>query len=405
MDIIIQTIVIFYWLLLIILGGKLAMFLILSWIHYKKTVKTINHSHTSPLVSIIVPAFNEELTLDNCISSLLTQTYTHIEIIIIDDGSTDGTLIKAYGLLKKAGGKLKIFTKENAGKAMALNYGLYRANGEIVVTIDADSIFLPNTVEELVSSFSDPKVVAVGGNVKVANRNNLLGKFQAAEYISSLNIQRRAFAFLNCIQVLSGPIAAFRKKELIEVGGYSNDTLVEDMDITITLAKIGHKINYNSRAIAYTEAPETIENLLTQRYRWTFGSYQVAKKHIDLFFNSNYKTLGYIGLPFFFIFPWIDVFLTVITLSYLTVSLIYGDFLNLAFYFLISSVFGVLMLFFSLFMDKDDKSLVLTALADWLFYKHILSYTTVKAGVNFIFGKKNSWGQIQRLGKNISPLS
>ena len=137
--------------------------------------------------------------------------------------------------------------------------------------VDADSIFLSDTLLKLLEPFSDSKVAAVSGNVKVANRENVLGKNQALEYILGLNLHRRMFTVLNCVPVIPGAIGAFRKDVVLEVGGYSLDTLVEDMDLTMAISKLGYKIEFVGEAIAYTEAPESYKDFCKQRYRWTYA--------------------------------------------------------------------------------------------------------------------------------------
>ncbi|KKS37389.1 MAG: hypothetical protein UU98_C0014G0011 [Parcubacteria group bacterium GW2011_GWD2_42_14] len=250
----------------------------------RKQFKTYSYSYknipieTNEKVSIIVPAYNEEVVLENCISSLVRQSYSNLEIIIVDDGSKDKTLAIGEKLSTRYN-KVTILSKANGGKAEALNFGIKNSSGSIVVCVDADSIFLSNTVENLVRSFSDPEVMAVAGNVRIANRSSVLGNKQAIEYVTGLTLQRQAFAALGCVQVISGALATFRRKALEAVNYYSTDTLVEDMDITIAMAEKGFKVIYNPYAIAYTEGPSTWKDLRTQRHRWVYGGFQVLTKY------------------------------------------------------------------------------------------------------------------------------
>lgn len=335
----------------------------------------------------------------------MRQDYKNYEIIIVNDGSTDKTHRVAKAIKTEHPERIKYFKKQNGGKARALNYGIARSSGEIVVSMDADSIFQRNTVRKLVLSFYDKDVVAVGGNVKVANRDNFLTKHETVEYITGLNIQRRSFAMLGCMQVISGAIGAFRKDSLLAAGGYSADTIVEDMDITISLQTNGGKVVYNGNAIAFTEAPDSISNFLKQRYRWTFGGFQVLRKHRYMLFNPSYKNLGMIGLPYFMIFPWLDVSITCIFGIALFSVIMFGHFIDLLiFYFLMCLVQGVLISY-SLRIDGEDKKLALVAGIDSLWYNHMISFVTVKAGFNYLRKVEAGWNKFERLGKNYLPIA
>lgn len=392
------------WALLLLLCVKVFVFVSLSIRHYRKSKKSRRRiGKYRPLVSVIVPAYNEELTLENCIKSLLAQTYNNIEIVIVDDGSKDGTSVVGRRLQRSNSDRIRFFGKRNGGKASALNYGIFRARGEIVVSMDADSMFTKDSLRQLVLSFCDPRLVAVGGNVKVANRDCFMGKFQAIEYIAGLNIQRRSFATLNCMQVISGAIGAFRRQELIEVGGYSSDTIVEDMDITVTLARLGHRVDYNGKAVAYTEAPESVSDFLKQRYRWTYGGFQVTRKHLDLMLNPRHGNIGMVGMPYFAIFPWIDVLISFLFFFALARAVVAGQSLGLlAFYITMSFIQG-LLLYYALSIDKEKKRLALLSGLDCLWYNHLISFVTIKAGVNYLRGKNSGWNKLKRLGKNYSP--
>jgi len=400
-------IVLFAYVMLGVLFLKVVFFIALSNKHYQSRnyIKNKRLYKKNPLVSVIVPCYNEGLTLQNCIKSLVTQSYKNIEIIVVDDGSTDNTLQVAKKLEDKYKLQLKAVTKQNGGKASALNYGINIARGEYVVCIDADSVFLKNTVKQLIKPFFLQNLVAVGGNVRVANRKKILNKHQAMEYISGLGIQRRAFAHLECMQVISGAIGAFRKDKLEEIGGYSTDTIVEDMDVTISLQKAGGKVDYNPHAIAYTEAPENINSFIKQRYRWTFGGFQVLRKHKDMLFNPRYGMLGLIGLPYFLIFTWIDVLISLLFIVSITKVLLLGNIFNfLVFYVCMVTLQGSLLLY-ALIRDKENLKLGLTASIDSLWYNHIISYTSVKAGIGYLLGFKVKWDKLERLGKNyITPI-
>lgn len=332
-----------------ILTLQTTLLLACSYLHYS----TIKYEQTnySPLVSIIVPCYNEGLTLRNCINSILSQNYEKYEILIINDGSTDNTLEVANSLSHP---KIRTFTKSNGGKASALNYGIKRSNGEIIISLDADSIFLPDTLSKLIIPFTNPEIIAVCGNIKISNRNTLLTKLQSLEYISGFNIQRRAFAYLNCMQIISGAIGAFRKTQLVEVGGYSKETLVEDMDVTVTLAKKGHKIEYISNAIAYTESPESLRDFHKQRYRWTYGLFEVIQKHKPILFKST--RIGIIGLPYMLISLLLETFLTLL----IPFKIISFFFFNISYNIvpvLLIAIFSRSILFlYTLHLDKENGS-------------------------------------------------
>ena len=171
-----------------------------------------------------------------------------------------------------------------------------------MVTIDADTEIEPDAISKLVRHFSDPKVGAVAGNVKVGNRSRWLTRWQALEYITSQNMEKRAFDLLNCITVVPGALGAWRKKAIETAGGITADTVAEDADLTIAIRRLGWRISYDEEAIAWTEAPETAGQLIRQRFRWTFGTLQSFWKHGDTLLRPKYGTLGWIALPNIFLF-------------------------------------------------------------------------------------------------------
>jgi poly-beta-1,6 N-acetyl-D-glucosamine synthase len=233
-----------------------------------------------PPVSLIVPAYNEGLVIESALESLLELDYPHYEIIVIDDGSTDDTLANASRMAGEYGRcRVRVTTKKNGGKASALNAGLAMAEHPIVLCMDADARLEPQTIKAAIVHFRDPSVGAVAGNVKVVNRVNLWTRLQALEYIEGLNMARRAQGFLNAVNIVPGPIGLFRREVLISVGGYDRDTFAEDADLTLKILTAGWKIRYEPRAVAWTEAPERLIDLIQQRYRWTRGILQAMGKH------------------------------------------------------------------------------------------------------------------------------
>jgi len=254
-----------------------------------------------PSVTVLIPAHNEESVIVQTVQSVLLSDLDNIHVIVVDDGSADRTL----ELLQSNFGKndcVQILHQVNRGKAAALNNALSHAKTEIMVTIDADTEIEPDAIRKLVKHFSDPKVGAVAGNVKVGNRSRWLTRWQALEYITSQNMEKRAFDLLNCITVVPGALGAWRKEAIEAAGGITADTVAEDADLTIAIRRLGWRVTYDEEAIAWTEAPETPGQLIRQRFRWTFGTLQSFWKHSDTLFRPKYGTLGWIALPNIFIF-------------------------------------------------------------------------------------------------------
>jgi cellulose synthase/poly-beta-1,6-N-acetylglucosamine synthase-like glycosyltransferase/peptidoglycan/xylan/chitin deacetylase (PgdA/CDA1 family)/spore germination protein YaaH len=254
-----------------------------------------------PSVTVLIPAHNEEGVIVQTVNSVLASDFPQLRVIVIDDGSTDdtGPLLDAHF---SDDPRVRIIHQVNRGKSAALNRAMAEADTEILVTIDADTEIEPDAISKLVRHFSDPGLAAVAGNVKVGNRSRWLTRWQALEYITSQNMEKRAFDLLNCITVVPGALGAWRKKAIEAAGGITADTVAEDADLTIAIRRLGWRIGYDEEAIAWTEAPETAGALIRQRFRWTFGTLQSFWKHSDTLFRPKYGTLGWIALPNIFIF-------------------------------------------------------------------------------------------------------
>ncbi len=254
-----------------------------------------------PLVSVILPVFNEEPVIARTLTALRASDYPNLEVIAVDDGSTDRTLaiMREHAASWPA---LTVITQPNGGKSIASNHGIMAARGEIVVTLDGDTLFEPQTVRMFARHFyaQDAKrpVGAVAGHVKVGNRTGLLTMWQSLEYISGICVTRMGEGVAGAISIVPGACAAWRKEALQAAGGYSHDTLAEDADLTMTLQKLGWAVVQENRAVAWTEAPMTVRGLAKQRLRWTYGNLQALWKHAGMLFRPRYGFLGMVALPY-----------------------------------------------------------------------------------------------------------
>jgi cellulose synthase/poly-beta-1,6-N-acetylglucosamine synthase-like glycosyltransferase/peptidoglycan/xylan/chitin deacetylase (PgdA/CDA1 family)/spore germination protein YaaH len=256
----------------------------------------------NPRVAVLVPAYNEETVIVRTVRSVLNSTYTNLHVIVIDDGSSDKTteVARAAYVDEIAAGKVAVLTKPNGGKAAALNYALENIDEEFYVGIDADTVIANDAIAKLIPHFEDPEVGAIAGNAKVGNRVNLWTRWQALEYITSQNFERRALDLFNVVTVVPGAIGAWRTGPVKEAGGYPLNTVAEDADLTMSLLEQGLKVVYEDRALAFTEAPIDMRGLMRQRFRWSFGTLQAVWKHRAAFTRN--KAMGLFALPNILIF-------------------------------------------------------------------------------------------------------
>ncbi len=364
-------------------------------------------------VAVIIPAYNEEKVIIRTITSLLKADQPRqFEIVVVDDGSIDDT----WGELErnyKNHPKVKIFRQQNEGKAAALNYGLEQTKAEILICLDADTIFNKEAIILLASQFTDPRLGAVAGNAKVGNRVNFLTQCQALEYITSQNIDRRALMMLNGITVVPGAIGAWRKKAVLEVGEFGVDTLAEDADLTVRILRAGWKITYEERAIALTEAPETVRSFVKQRYRWMYGTLQAAWKNKDALFRWRYRWLGWFSLPNIFIyqifFPLISPFIDLAFIFSLLNNLLgsyhhpgsfnFGRFkLDLLAYliFILADFLAAAIGFF--FEPREDKKLLLWIIPQRFYYRQLMYYVAIKSFLSSLRGGEVGWNKLERRG-------
>jgi cellulose synthase/poly-beta-1,6-N-acetylglucosamine synthase-like glycosyltransferase/spore germination protein YaaH/peptidoglycan/xylan/chitin deacetylase (PgdA/CDA1 family) len=286
--------------------------------HIYGTPEQIGAYH--PRVAILIPAYNEEKVIERTVQGALDSDYPNLRVVVIDDGSKDRTLEIARRVFaaEESAGRVLILTKPNGGKAEALNYGLeHIGDAELFVGIDADTIIAPDAIARMVPHFLNPKVAAVAGNAKVGNRVNLWTRWQALEYITSQNFERRALNTMGAVSVVPGAIGAWRVEAVCEAGGYHMDTVAEDADLTMALLRNGYRVEYEDQALAFTEAPTSANALMRQRFRWSFGILQAVFKHRGVFARKG--ALGWVALPNILIFqillplvsPFIDLMFAV----------------------------------------------------------------------------------------------
>ncbi len=370
----------------------------------KKAVAAAPWQNNFPFVTIIVPAYNEEVNAVRTVNNLLLQTYPSLKIIFVDDGSKDSTFEKVSEAFAKTP-NVQVYTKTNGGKASALNYGINLADSEFVVCIDADTQLKPDAVMQLMNKFTTSEVGAVAGNVKVGNEINMITRWQSIEYITSQNFDRRAFDLLNCITVVPGAIGAFRKDAIIKAGGFTTDTLAEDCDLTMRLLRNGYTIRNCNEAVSYTEAPESMKQFMKQRFRWSFGVMQCFWKHRDAAFNPKYKNFGLVAMPNILIFQMILPFLAPLADIILVVSLLAAGFGiipasvgHIVLYYFIFTLVDVAGAALAFAFEKEDYKKLLWMIPQRLVYRQLMYYILFKSFNKAIKGELQGWGVLKRTG-------
>jgi biofilm PGA synthesis N-glycosyltransferase PgaC len=286
-----------YWFGIVTLSTITALYISLALVNHRRQQKKTWDDDYRPRVSVIIAAFNEETVILKTLKALRGSSYPRYEVLVVDDGSEDNTW-KMLEVYARKWAKLRIFHQENQGKSAALNYGIAQSRGEIIVTLDADTVFEPQTIGALIRHFIDPAVGAVAGNVKVGNRRNILTAWQSLEYISGISVTRMAEGLLGAIMIVPGACAAWRKLAILEAGGYSEATQAEDCDLTLSVKRLGYRITQENEAVAWTEAPMGVRSLAKQRLRWAFGNLQAFYKHRSMVLRPRYGMLGMLVLPY-----------------------------------------------------------------------------------------------------------
>ena len=360
----------------------------------------------TPPVTVVIPAFCEESVIVKSVSAVLASRYPALNVIVVDDGSTDSTAASVSATWS-SDPRVMLISQPNGGKSTALNHAYELVDTEIVVGIDADTIVSSDAIHMLVRHFEDPQVGAVAGNVKVGNRHSLIARLQSLEYVTAQNIDRRAAEVFNGILVVPGAIGAWRRTAVEKAGYYSSQTLAEDADLTVSIARAGYRVLFEEAAIATTEAPETIRQFLRQRLRWMMGMLQTAWKHRGAFVERHW--IGLVSIPELLIFsimvatlaPIADLVFFAAVADYLidllvlpqTASLSVGIVAAYSVYLLSDAAVGVLALRFE---PKEDKRLLLLLPFQRFLYRQLLYFSAMRALYAALSGRLMRWQKVTR---------
>lgn len=353
-------------------------------------------------VSVIVPAYNESAGIEAAVRSIAASTHP-VQVIVVDDGSTDGTadIVEALELPN-----VQVIRKENGGKPSALNAGIAAAHHELVVMVDGDTVFELDTVHVLIQRFADPRVGAISGNTKIANRGGILGAWQHIEYVVGFNLDRRLFDVAECMPTVPGAIGAFRREALARVGGVSHDTLAEDTDLTMALCRDGWRVVYEDDALAWTEAPATLGALWKQRYRWCYGTLQAMWKHRGAIAQSGPAgKLGRRGIGYLFVFqvllplfaPIVDVFAIygLVFLDPVRIAVVWGIFLLIQF----------IMAAYAFRLDREPMRALWTLPLQQFVYRQLMYLVVIQSVVTALAGVRLRWHRMERYGSLRVPAA
>ena len=391
-------------LVFLVLGFLRLVFMYILMIREKRAENRRSYApidaETAPAVSVIVPAYNEEVNIVRTVDNLKQQDYPALHIYLVDDGSKDHTLGK---VMEKFGndGKVTVLAKKNGGKASALNYGIAACKTDFVVCVDADTQLQADAVSRLMKHFiadEAGRVGAVAGNVKVGNQRNMLTYWQAIEYTTSQNFDRMAYSNINAVTVVPGAIGAFRKKVLEEVGGFTTDTLAEDCDLTMSINEHGYVIENENYAVAMTEAPETVRQFVKQRIRWSFGVMQTFWKHRSSLFARSKGGFGLWAMPNMLIFQYIIPTFSPLADILMLLGLFTGNAWQIFLYYLLFLLVDASVSIMAYLFEHERLWVLLWIIPQRFFYRWIMYYVLFKSYLKAIKGELQTWGVLKRTG-------
>ncbi|MEV7287971.1 glycosyltransferase [Streptomyces sp. NPDC093252] len=386
----------------VLVFGRFGMMLILSVAHARK-VRRRGFRWGPPItepVTVLVPAYNEAKCIEQTVRSLVASDHP-IEVIVVDDGSTDGTA-RIVEDLRLPG--VRVVRQLNGGKPAALNRGIANASHDLIVMMDGDTVFEPSTVRELVQPFGDPRVGAVAGNAKVGNRDSLIGAWQHIEYVMGFNLDRRMYDILRCMPTIPGAVGAFRRSALERVGGMSDDTLAEDTDITMALHRDGWRVVYAENARAWTEAPESVQQLWSQRYRWSYGTMQAIWKHRRALVDRGPSgRFGRVGLPLVSLFMVLAPLLAPLIDVFLIYGLVFGPTEKT-----IGAWAGVLLIqavcaAYAFRLDRERMTHLISLPLQQILYRQLMYVVLLQSWITALTGGRLRWQKLRRTGALGAP--
>ncbi len=393
------------WLLLplgILAVLRLIVLMALARWHVGVAWRRIGDAWSLPPVTVLVPAFNEAVGIAATVRSIVGSDYPPVEVIVIDDGSTDGTadIVEGLGL---AG--VRVVRQLNAGKATALTRGIDQASHDVIVMVDGDTVFEPDALRWLVQPLTDSRVGAVSGNTKVGNRRGLLGRWQHLEYVVGFNLDRRLYDLLRCMPTVPGAIGAFRRTALRQVGGVSSDTLAEDTDLTMAVSRAGWRVVYEERAIAWTEAPATLTALWRQRYRWCYGTLQAVWKHRGAVREPGQaRYLGLLGLPYLLGFQVLLPLLAPIVDVFAVYGLLFLDPTRVIAYWVGFLSLQMVAAAYALHLDKERLTPLWTMPLQQFVYRQLMYLVVIQSVVSALSGIHLPWHKLDRTGLDADLL-
>ncbi|MBZ3908769.1 MULTISPECIES: glycosyltransferase [Streptomyces] len=381
--------------------ARFGLMLVLSLVHARKVRRRgFRWGPDGPVtepVSVLVPAYNEAKCIEKTVRSLVASDHP-IEVLVIDDGSSDGTA----GIVEELGKDLpgvRVVRQLNAGKPAALNRGIANARHEIIVMMDGDTVFERSTVRELVQPFADPRVGAVAGNAKVGNRDTMIGAWQHIEYVMGFNLDRRMYDILRCMPTIPGAVGAFRRTALERVGGMSEDTLAEDTDITMAMHRDGWHVVYAENARAWTEAPESVQQLWSQRYRWSYGTMQAIWKHRGSLFDRGASgRFGRVGLPLVSLFMVVAPLLAPLIDVFLLYGLVFGPTEKTIGAWLGVLAVQVVCAALAFRLDKERMTHLISLPLQQILYRQLMYVVLLQSWITALTGGRLRWQKLRRTG-------
>ena len=384
--------------------GRFVLMLLLSGAHARR-VRRKSFRWGPPVgepVTVLVPAYNEAKCIENTVRSLMASDHP-IEVLVIDDGSTDGTarIVEAMGLPN-----VRVIRQLNAGKPAALNRGLANARYDIVVMMDGDTVFETSTVRELVQPFGDPRVGAVAGNAKVGNKDSLIGAWQHIEYVMGFNLDRRMYDILGCMPTIPGAVGAFRRSALEPFGGMSDDTLAEDTDVTMALHRAGWRVVYAENARAWTEAPETVQQLWSQRYRWSYGTMQAIWKHRRAVIEKGPSgRFGRVGLPFVSLFMVVAPLLAPLIDVFLLYGIVFGPTQKTIVAWLGVLAIQAVCAAYAFRLDRERMTHLISLPLQQILYRQLMYVVLLQSWITALTGGRLRWQKLRRTGVVGAPVA